>query len=209
MDRPDNLTEYTTRIVAAFLGRGVIEAKEVPEFMRSVHGVLLEMDASPSRTAFQDLAREAVSADADGAREVVSASASADASGAVRSEPVSDAEGGFVRNGIRTVFEDRIVCLDDGRSVVFLKRHLRSLRVDAGDYLRRWGLPADYPMVAPGYAAEKRRLALAAGLGRIVGARKAGSSSSGLPKPEAVVAGGPSAGRRERVRGTLHPAYAG
>jgi len=67
----------------------------------------------------------------------------------------------------RSVQQDFIVCLEDGKQLKMLKRYLRS-RFDMSpeDYRRRWGLPADYPMVAPAYAARRSAFAKEIGLGR-------------------------------------------
>jgi predicted transcriptional regulator len=69
----------------------------------------------------------------------------------------------------KSVTPDFIICLEDGKKFKSLKRHLGThynLTPDA--YRTKWGLPADYPMVAPHYAAERSRLARAIGLGRKV-----------------------------------------
>ena len=73
----------------------------------------------------------------------------------------------------KSVSEDYIVCLEDGRKLKMLKRYLRS-RFDMSpeDYRRRWGLPPDYPMVAPAYAARRSEFAKQIGLGRGVRRRK-------------------------------------
>lgn len=67
----------------------------------------------------------------------------------------------------RSVFPDYIVCLDNGRRFRTLRRHLMAafgLTPDA--YRRRWGLPHDYPMIAPNYARARSSVAKATGLGR-------------------------------------------
>lgn len=67
----------------------------------------------------------------------------------------------------KSVTPDYIVCLEDGKKLKMLKRHLKSaydLTPDA--YRERWGLPSDYPMVAPNYAEKRSRLAKNIGLGR-------------------------------------------
>ena len=66
-----------------------------------------------------------------------------------------------------SVKADHIVCLEDGKQLKMLKRYLRS-RYDMSpeDYRRRWGLPPDYPMVAPAYAARRSDFAKQIGLGR-------------------------------------------
>ena len=67
----------------------------------------------------------------------------------------------------RSVHPDYIVCLEDGAKLQMLKRYLRSrFGMTPEDYRRRWGLPADYPMVAPNYAARRSAVAKASGLGR-------------------------------------------
>ncbi len=67
----------------------------------------------------------------------------------------------------RSVQDDHIVCLEDGRKLKMLKRYLRA-RYDMSpeEYRRRWGLPADYPMVAPLYAQRRSDFAKQIGLGR-------------------------------------------
>jgi len=69
---------------------------------------------------------------------------------------------------IRTsVKPDYIVCLEDGKKLKMLKRHLMThYNMTPEEYRRRWGLPADYPMVAPNYAETRRKLAKQIGLGR-------------------------------------------
>ena len=67
----------------------------------------------------------------------------------------------------RSITPDFIVCLDDGRKLKMLKRHLRSAYdMSPEDYRKRWNLPADYPMVAPNYARQRSSLARKFGLGK-------------------------------------------
>lgn len=64
---------------------------------------------------------------------------------------------------------DYLVCLEDGKKLKMLKRHLMTqYQMSPADYRAKWKLPADYPMVAPNYAAQRRRLAHEIGLGRKV-----------------------------------------
>lgn len=66
-----------------------------------------------------------------------------------------------------SVKPDYIVCLEDGKKLKMLKRHLMTrYQMTPDDYRAKWGLPADYPMVAPSYAATRKELALKIGLGR-------------------------------------------
>lgn len=61
---------------------------------------------------------------------------------------------------------DYIVCLEDGKKLKMLKRHLMThYNMTPDDYRRKWGLNADYPMVAPNYAEQRRKLAKSIGLG--------------------------------------------
>ncbi|BAT61265.1 transcriptional regulatory protein ros [Variibacter gotjawalensis] len=67
----------------------------------------------------------------------------------------------------RSVMPDYIVCLEDGKKFKSLKRHLRTqYEMTPEQYREKWGLPADYPMVAPNYAAARSRLAKDMGLGQ-------------------------------------------
>jgi predicted transcriptional regulator len=73
----------------------------------------------------------------------------------------------------RSITHDYIVCLEDGKKLTMLKRYLRA-RYDLSpeDYRRKWGLPPDYPMVAPAYAERRSAFAKSIGLGR--GVRRRG-----------------------------------
>jgi predicted transcriptional regulator len=62
---------------------------------------------------------------------------------------------------------DHIICLEDGKKLKMLKRHLMThYNLTPDQYRARWSLPADYPMVAPNYAEKRRELAKSIGLGR-------------------------------------------
>jgi len=66
----------------------------------------------------------------------------------------------------RSVFPDYIICLEDGKKLKMLKRHLKTAYdMTPEEYRERWGLPADYPMVAPNYAQHRSNLAKEIGLG--------------------------------------------
>jgi predicted transcriptional regulator len=67
----------------------------------------------------------------------------------------------------KSIFPDYIICLEDGKRFKSLKRHLRSsYNLTPEEYRAKWGLSADYPMVAPNYAAARSQLAKKIGLGR-------------------------------------------
>jgi predicted transcriptional regulator len=73
----------------------------------------------------------------------------------------------------KSVSNDFLICLEDGKKFKSLKRHLRT-RYDMSpqEYREKWGLPADYPMVAPNYARQRSDLAKKMGLGRKAKGRK-------------------------------------
>ncbi|WP_096702697.1 MucR family transcriptional regulator [Magnetospirillum sp. 15-1] len=66
----------------------------------------------------------------------------------------------------KSVTPDYIICLEDGKKLKMLKRHLKTAyNMSPEEYRDRWGLPADYPMVAPNYAQHRSSLAKKIGLG--------------------------------------------
>ena len=85
----------------------------------------------------------------------------------------------------KSVFADYIVCLEDGKKLKMLKRHLMTsygLTPDA--YRERWGLPSSYPMVAPSYAEKRSTLAKSIGLGRKPGIHLVAAETQLQPEPE-------------------------
>ena len=73
----------------------------------------------------------------------------------------------------KSVTPEYIVCLEDGKKLKMLKRYLRSrYGLSPEEYKSKWGLPADYPMVAPNYAAQRSEFAKKIGLGRSAPATK-------------------------------------
>ena len=66
----------------------------------------------------------------------------------------------------RSITPDYLICLEDGRKLKMLKRHIRTrYNLTPEEYRERWGLAPDYPMVAPNYAEQRRELAKKIGLG--------------------------------------------
>ncbi len=83
----------------------------------------------------------------------------------------------------KSITPEYLICLDDGKKLKSLKRHLGSLGMTPAEYRRKWGLPKDYPMVASDYAAKRSAMAKKIGLGRLredTGSQKSGGA------PEAV-----------------------
>ena len=67
----------------------------------------------------------------------------------------------------RSIHPDHIICLEDGKKLKMLKRHLRAAYgMSPDEYRAKWGLPSDYPMVAPNYAQQRSAFAKQIGLGR-------------------------------------------
>lgn len=93
----------------------------------------------------------------------------------------------------RTIYPDYLVCLEDGRKMKTLKRHLRSTyNMTPEQYREKWNLPTDYPMVAPSYAERRSKLARELGLGRRGGRRAAAVAAPAEP-PAVVSAPEPAA----------------
>jgi predicted transcriptional regulator len=73
----------------------------------------------------------------------------------------------------KSVFPDYIICLEDGKRMKMLKRHLATAyNMTPDDYRRKWGLGPNYPMVAPNYAEVRSSLAKESGLGKRTGKPK-------------------------------------
>ncbi|MEM7524230.1 MAG: MucR family transcriptional regulator [Pseudomonadota bacterium] len=74
----------------------------------------------------------------------------------------------------KSVTDENLVCLEDGKKLKMLKRHLKTaFDMTPDEYRARWGLPRDYPMVAPAYARKRQELAKKIGLGRKPAAKPA------------------------------------
>ncbi|MFZ4120968.1 MAG: MucR family transcriptional regulator [Caulobacterales bacterium] len=83
----------------------------------------------------------------------------------------------------KSLTADYIICLEDGKRFKSLKRHLRSrYNMSPEEYRTKWGLPSDYPMVAPNYAKARSALAKRMGLGRRREDEEESSSSNGRRK---------------------------
>lgn len=84
-----------------------------------------------------------------------------------KSEPAAETKQEPAVSVRASVKPDYIVCLEDGKKLKMLKRHLMThYQMTPADYRSKWSLPADYPMVAPNYAEQRRTLAKSIGLGR-------------------------------------------
>ena len=83
----------------------------------------------------------------------------------------------------KSVTDDFIISLEDGRKFKSMKRYLSLLGMTPDDYRAKWGLPRDYPMVAPGYAAKRSELARASGLGANRRAASQEAVEAAAPEP--------------------------
>jgi predicted transcriptional regulator len=96
----------------------------------------------------------------------------------------------------KSVQQDFIICLEDGKKLKMLKRHLASqYHMTPADYRRRWGLAKDYPMVAPAYAEARSALAKQIGLGR----KPAAPVAPEPPAAKAAAAPPPRVGGRRKA----------
>ncbi len=95
----------------------------------------------------------------------------------------------------KSVTQEYIVCLEDGKKFKSLKRHLKSCYdLSPEEYREKWGLPRDYPMVAPAYAEARSNLAKSMGLGQRANAKAAKASAASASAP------GAKAGKGKRAR---------
>jgi len=84
----------------------------------------------------------------------------------------------------KSITPDFLISLEDGKKYKTLKRHLGTLGLTAEEYRAKWGLPGDYPMVAPNYALRRSELARSSGLGQQ--RRKAAAKAVAAPEEAAT-----------------------
>jgi len=112
---------------------------------------------------------------------IAAVSSSLEGLGAPEAEPVPE-RGNPAVSIKKSVQDDHLVCLEDGKKFKSLKRHIRTSHgLTPQEYRQRWGLKPDYPMTAPAYAETRSKLAKSIGLGRKAGKRKSKPKS----KPKA------------------------
>jgi predicted transcriptional regulator len=138
----DRTVIAATQIVSAWLGAHEIATDALPELIRQVHGSLNVHELNA------DAVEQKIAAKAE--REVVP-----------RRPPAPVVE---IR---KSVFADRLICLEDGKSFKTLARHLNEVHgMTPEQYRARWDLPATYPMTAPEYSKVRSRLSSAMGQGK-------------------------------------------
>ena len=150
------LLDLTAMIVSAHVGNNDMRAEALPDLIGSVHQALTSVGGAAGGTrggTAGGLADDRVG------RAAASVPAAAVKPAAERPEPAVPIK--------KSVFSDYLICLEDGKKLKMLKRHLMtSYGMTAEDYRARWDLPENYPMVAPSYAQKRSTLAKAIGLGR-------------------------------------------
>ncbi|MGX5844881.1 MucR family transcriptional regulator [Mesorhizobium sp. ArgA1] len=103
----------------------------------------------------------------------------------------------------KSVTPDYIICLEDGNKFKSLRRHLSThYSMTPAEYRQKWNLPADYPMVAPTYAAARSALAKAAGLGRKPAAPEAAKVENSKRTPRAAAGTVTAAAAKSPVKKT-------
>ena len=118
--------EFTTEIVAAYVGNNKLDQNELPSLIQDVYKTLSKLNDVTV--------------------------------GQARPTPAVAIK--------KSISPDYIVCLEDGKKLKMLKRHLKTVyNLTPEEYRDRWDLPGDYPMVAPNYAKHRSSLAKKTGLG--------------------------------------------
>ena len=205
----DSMLALTTKIVAAYIRKNAMPGDELPALIdrvfQSLAGLATGSAAAPEAAPMQAVpVKKSVFADyivylGDGKKMkmlkrhlMTSYGLTPDAYrqrlGSPSSYPMvapDDAEKHSILAKSMSVFADYIVCLEDGKKMKTLKRHLMTsygLTPDA--YRQRWGLPSSYPMVAPDYAKKRSALAKSMGLGRTPGIYVVAAESEPQAEPE-------------------------
>lgn len=128
--RSSLIVKATSEIVSSFISKNEMDASELPELIKKVHGTIFDIVAQEDGSNSSQNRRPAV-----------------------------DAE--------QSIQDDYLICLEDGKQFKSLKRHLMThYSLTPEEYREKWGLPFDYPMVAPAYAKARSRLAKEMGLGQ-------------------------------------------
>ena len=148
-----HLLSLSAQIVAAHVSNHASQSDNLPEVIRSVFNTLLKLNGAgldgTQLIGQKALAREAGHYDSHCTDNAI------------------DALEGYVHptHG-KTVFDDHLICMEDGLSMKMLKRHLLTVHgLTPDQYREKWGLPDSYPMVASEYAKLRSNLALQSGLG--------------------------------------------
>lgn len=142
-DAQSNAIELATELTVAWLGNqnNSVAADDVPAFLGAMHSILTELETGSSTTDASEFGEDE----------------------AVRFEPAVTARKSLASR-------DYIISMIDGKPYKTLRRHLSTHGLTPEDYRLRYGLKANYPMVAPSYSEARRAMAKKIGLGRKPGA---------------------------------------
>jgi predicted transcriptional regulator len=142
----------TAQIVIAHVRHNDVASDAIPNLIRGVYSTLLDIGRNLSRTSMQSATVPAMHHHNGHDHGELATSA---------------APNGYEHPTYgQTVFDDRLICMEDGLSMKMLKRHLLTVHgMTPDEYRAKWGLPDEYPMVAITYARLRSSLALQSGLG--------------------------------------------
>ena len=133
------LLQLTSNIVAAYLNKNETDLRQLPQVMETVYSKLSALGAAAARSYLPG-------------------------SPGLRAQSIDSLDHAAIE---KSITPDYIVCLEDGIRLKTLKRYLfRKYRLTPEQYRSKWGLPPEYPMVAPNYAAKRSALARKMGLGK-------------------------------------------
>jgi predicted transcriptional regulator len=142
----DQILTATTQIATAWMGANPVASEALPRLIRDIQRALTDLEPNSSGGESEK---------------------SRSAQPRLAPQPSVDIR--------KSVFRDHLICLEDGKSVTMLKRHLMTAHgLSVKQYRAKWGLLAHYPMVAPDYAKTRSKLAKQIGLGKKGGRPRAG-----------------------------------
>ncbi len=146
----EKLMETTAQIVSNYLSRNEISSESVPALIHDIAEALRNVEHMPTEPGDH-------SSDTASVPNEPEAAFSSDATKPlVPAVPIEESLG-----------DDFIICLEDGKRLKMLKRYIRRVHnLSPDEYRARWGLPADYPMVAPVHAEKRSRIAKASGFAK-------------------------------------------
>ena len=152
MEDQNAIIEMTADIVSAYVGNNTVATSDLPALIQNIHRALTGVSAQELPALINSVHGALTQASTGGAE--------------AQAEPQEPAVS--IR---KSITPDYLICLEDGRKFKSLKRHLRTkYNMSPEEYRAKWGLPKDYPMVAPNYAKARSDLAKQMGLGQ--GGRK-------------------------------------
>lgn len=180
MDRDTSL-KLTSEIVVAYLSRNSLSRSEVALLIAEVREALDGSSNLPGLIVRQQSSVQASDPNPDGDAEVQEAAVATPLQ--MRSPPALDLVPALDKEDApppkpkqklkpavpvgQSIHDDYLINLEDGKRYRSLRRHLMArYGMTPDDYRRKWGLPDDYPMVAPSYARERSEVAKKSGLGR-------------------------------------------